>query len=137
VSFFYTEVAPGLIENLESVFEFTFQLGELTQPSTNTDLGCIFKPRDNPYAGDISLRQDHFVVRVILQDISLQQPSPEVALDPEPLERAAQMVLDALKPLQEIADGYFVWTRTDYHNTNRIVDVAFQTMQANQFSQGG
>jgi len=137
VSFFYTEIAPGMIENLEEAFGFDFQLGELMLPTANSDLGCIFKSRDNPYAGDISLRQDHFVVRVILRDISLQQPSPEVALDPEPLERAAQTILDALKPLVEIADGYFVWTRTDYHNANRIVDVLFQTMQANQFNTGG
>jgi hypothetical protein len=133
----FAEFRAVLIAQLSEDFEFRFQAGEIVQPSTDFDLGCIFKTRDQPMGTSYELREDHFTVRIILRDLSLQQPAPEVALDPTPLEEAAEQILASLTGLQQFEDGYCVWIRTDYRNINRIVDVMFRSFTRNTFNTGG
>jgi hypothetical protein len=133
----FADLRQTLIDQLDEDFGFDFQAGELTLPNTDFDLGCVFKTRDQPYASAYQLKEEHFTVRIILRDISLQMPSPEVALDSTPLEAAADQILISLTALQEFVDGYFTWLRTDYHNIQRIVDVLFRLYQQNPFNTGG
>ena len=132
-----------IVETLSEAFsEFgdggiTFQSGELDVATGNFDTGCVFKARDQPDSRDNNQQQQHFVVRVLLRDLSAQQPSPEFALDPTPLEDASDLIIATLRGIQQTPSGYFVWVRTDYHTATRVCDVLFHTWEPSLFNTGG
>jgi len=133
----FNELRQTLMDQLESDLDFDWKPGEIPSPNPDFDIGCIFLSRANPYGASYAIRQNQFVVRILLRDISGQVGSGQMALDPEPLEAAVEQALDSIKGLQQFEDGYIVWLRTDYRNTVRTADILFETRQTNEFNTGG